>query len=210
MITPDVEAPTLLRDEQVSLDTKHVDSVLPSAQAYLSLGDMDAKMVVGLIDTAVRHFESYTSHYINDQTRRIAFDRAVSRYRIPAKPVRSLDAVETVDEGAATTETIGDWYLFEAMPPEIRQSDSGADLSSDYQMIRFEYTAGYTDFKSVPDNVKTIIKKMVADLYEYRASKEEPLDNSLEETPLQWKDLLASAQVPYYAQPKSASDRFFL
>lgn len=210
MITKDVEAPVLLRDEQTAVNDKHIDGMLSETQGYLSLGSIDSRMVVRLIDVAVGHFESYTSHYINDQTRRIAFDRAVTRYRIPAQPVRSLDAVETVDEGSATSETIGDWYLHDVMPPEIRESDSGADLATDFQMIRFDYTAGYSDFSSVPEEVKTILKKMVADLYEHRASKEEPLENSFEEVPMGWKDMLGSVQTPYLAQPKSNRDSFFL
>lgn len=210
MIGTDKAPPILLRDERISVDTDFDPVSINAVRDYLNVAHTeDDVLIKGLISSAVGIFEDRTSHYLKDQTRRVGFDRYATRYRIPAMPVRSLTAVETVDDSTVTMETLSEWYLEETAPKEIAATDS-ADVSSGFDVIRFEYTAGYASATNVPRDVQIVLKKMISDMYEYRTSEGEGLNRTLDEQPMQWEDLITPLQVPYYSQPKATRDSFFL
>jgi uncharacterized phiE125 gp8 family phage protein len=212
MITDRREAPTLLQDERLSVTSSFPSVSASDLQEYLSLGSVDKGLLESLEKSARKRFASMTGHYVNEQTRRIAFDRFAHRYRIPSAPTNSLDTVETTYQGTVTTETLGDWWLEESVAPvEIRATDE-ADITTPYDVVRFEYTAGYAAATDLPERLKTVIKKMVGDLYEYRLSKGN-FEEALEESPAQWKTIMQGLKVPYLQQPRggsSRSDQFFL
>lgn len=202
--------PRLLSDTQVSVQSAHKVPVIPELEDYLSLPrGTDGTMLKGLRDSAKEQLASMTGHYVDQQTRRAAFDVYAERYRLPSAPVSSLDKVETTDEGSLTTETVSEWWLEDSVTPtEIRAKDA-AGLTNPYDAVRFEYTAGYATRDDIPQRIETTLKKMIVDMYEWRASGE-VLENTLEEVPAQWKPMMQGIQVPYAGQPKSDTDSFFI
>lgn len=207
----DTQAPTLLADEQVSVQSSFLAVGLSDVEDYLMIShSQDSSMIADLIRTAMEQFEAHTSHYLEEQTRRAVFAPRPTHIRLPAQPVSSLDKVETVDEGSATQESASDWYLMGTSPPEVRLKGSGSVSSGEWQEIRFEYTSGYSSANDVPHSIQTVLKKMVSDLYEYRTTKGEGLNRTLSEQPFPWKDMLAPHKTPYYSQPEGKTDSFFL
>lgn len=202
--------PRLLSDVQESVQTDIQVPEMSDLEGYLSLASgTDTDLLAALRNSAKEQFSSITGHYVDQQTRRIAFDTYAERYRIPSKPVSSLDAVETVDEGSVTSETVGDWWLEDSTSPnEIRAKDA-ASLTNPYDAVRFDYTAGYASKSDVPQRVITVLKKMVLDMYEWRSSGE-ALEETLEEVPAQWTQMAQGLKVPYVQQPVSDTDSFFV
>lgn len=194
--------PKVVSDERTAVQSDFSPVPLDVVRDYLRVQHtQDDTQLQDLTQSAADIFADRLNHHLRQQTRRVTFDRLKRRYRVPSIPVSSLDAVETVNEGTATSETLADWYLHPTEPKEIRLTSDGTTLQDEWQVIRFEYTAGYASQTDVPDDVQITLAKMVADMYEYRTSKGEGLNRQLTEQPMQWKELLRAHEAPYYGQP---------
>lgn len=149
----------------------------------------DDSLLDDLRATAVYHFEDITSHYLVKQTRQASYDGAPPCWKIPARPFVSLTKVESIDQGTATDEGNTDnFYVTESNPARVC-SKRGTSIEHPHQQIRITYVAGYASQDEIPPPIVTAIKKMVADLYEYRTSKG-MVEDQLEDLPFKWKELL--------------------
>lgn len=180
----------LTSDERVSVDTDITPVSTDDLKAYLVIehSDDDA-LLEALLDTAVAEFEARTNHYLDEQTRAATYDGVTDSFRIPAKPFGSLAKVESLDEGAATDEGASNFYVAGTEPAEVRIK-RGTSFEHPLQEIKITYTCGYSSASAVPAQVVMILKKMVADLYEFRTSVHQ--DGQIpRELPMQWKEMLS-------------------
>lgn len=194
MLTNSVPPLRLLSDERVSTDTSFDVVSTTDLKDYLEIGHSDDDtQIEAHRATAEDYFERITGHALNEQTRESEFSRTDRLFELPVYPVRSLDAVETEDEGDTDSMDKSGFYLRGRQPTKVVKKDATA-WNSPADLVRITYTAGYTSVDDVPAGVVESIKKMVSDLYEFRTSLTQE-GNVPRELTLSWKQLLTPYRI---------------
>lgn len=138
----------------------------------------DDATVDALITAARRHIEDVTGRITVNQTWKLILDtwprgRAV---RLPLAPLVSVTHVKVYDSaGAATTMDSADYIVDTANEPGRIVLKDDADWPSpsaglqEANAFEVQFVAGYgADASSVPEELKTAVKMIVAHLYENR------------------------------------------
>lgn len=197
MLTPRTDTPRLLSDEQTSLTTSISLLTTADLKDYLEITHSeDDTQIDAHLATARDYFDRISGHRLDRQERQALFDRASRIYELPSKPFVSLDAVESLDEGTATSEGTSNFYVYGTDAPEVKVKRAFA-WSAPLDAVRFTYTAGYTSASDVPAGVAEVLKKMVSDLYEFRTSVHQE-GNVPRELVMTWKELLTPYSVPKF------------
>lgn len=184
----------LISDSLVSVDTDIDPVTTAEVKEYLVIEHSDDDTLLDLLrTTAVSEFERMTSHYLDEQTRAATFNGAAPEYRIPAIPFGSLTKVESLDEGSATDEGASNFYVSGARPARVRIK-RGTSFEHPLQEVKITYVCGYATTGDVPEQVKMILKKMIADLYEFRTSVHQE-GNIPRELPMKWEDLISTVSL---------------
>lgn len=199
--------PELYADTHVE---RQQESVFPLSRVkdYLNLQSED-EIVTDLVEAAKGHFEELTGHYIDLQTRRVSFDRFSTRYNVPARPIESIDSVDTVRNGTKVNEDATNWFVLEKRPPQFRNAGSGGPTGYNIDAIQFKYTAGYNKQGDIPETLVNVVKKIANDLYEHPSSTISGDFTVATELQTSWKKLIEpeimtdqSGEQPPYAENK--------
>lgn len=189
-LTRNRREPYLITDELVSVDTDIDPLSLSDAKDFLEIGhSQDDSKIELFIKSATDVFQRVSGHYIDEQTRRVEWDRVSHDITIPATPVQSISSVEILYQGSVEKSmSTGDFFLHGSNPPNIRAVET-LTFPADRDTFRVEFVAGYSSKSNVPDGIFEVLKRMVADLYENRVSVDVNT-GTLDELPMDWKTLI--------------------
>lgn len=148
---------------------------LDEAKEYLRVDSAADDVVIDrLIRSARAAVEHYTGRALITQTRRVTwnYEEAQSPLYVPGPPLLTTTTLKTYDAArVSTTLTSGtDYYVVGTDPAII----TGANGSGSYlggvgvRSIEWVGTCGYGAAPAVPDDIKTAILTLVADVYERR------------------------------------------
>lgn len=189
MLTNQKRPPRLLSDEQESVSADFTLVSLSEMKSFLEVTHSeDDDQIRSHYKTALDWFQRITGHRIHEQTRRVRYDRAAARYELPSKPASSISDVKSSYEGDLSDEDVGQFFLYESEPPEVRVK-SGQSWTHPLDFVQFDYVTGYAEKGDVPEGIGEIVRKMVSDLYEFRTSVQ--LEGNVpRELTITWKEML--------------------
>lgn len=146
------------------------------AKAFLSIDedtDVHDSLIGSLIITARQAVEDYAGVSLVDSTVIVQFDDIIDSRELPYGPVKSITGVTDVDGDAIEDyKTFGIVNSFQRL---VYVSDT---------MVQATYQTGYT---TVPESLKTAIKKKVADDFEQRTGFDVSGKITMQEYPNDWK-----------------------
>lgn len=156
--------------------------IAPPADEPVSLGELkdhlrvtesaEDALIASLGAAARRAVEARAGLALMAQGWRLTLDRAPTAIMsLPRAPVLSLDDVSAIDRTGAATSIDPDLYDFES-GPRARLITRGfwPPTSRRVGGIRIDFTAGWTDAGSVPEELKLAVKMLAAHFYENRES----------------------------------------
>ena len=130
-------------------------------KAYLKIDYSDEDTLIdSLINSAWKEVEGYLGRKIGSQTLRATWQRYAQKTRVPYPPISSITTVKLKNGNTTTTLTENDDYYLHG------DDDKWIEFTSiDSQILIVDFVAGYS---TVPEAILTAIKRIVANVYEYR------------------------------------------
>lgn len=194
MLTRKRRNPVLISHTRQSTTAKHTALSLADAKDFLEIGHTDDDAQISAHIKAARDiFRRHTGHYLDDQVRRAEWDQAASRMNLPAMPVRSVTAVETLYQGSATSMDPANFFLHGSQPPDLR-AKSAVSFPSPRDTFAAEFDAGYASASDVPDGIEEVLRRMVADMFENRVSQSSETGTA-DELPMSWKRMMTPYKI---------------
>lgn len=189
--------PRLLFDRHLDTYAETKALRLKDAKDHLNVRHSDDDALIQSQINAVEDlFERVTGHCLDDQSRRAQFDRVNHRVRLPKTPVQEIEAIEVMYQGSVKKSlTLSNFFLYSADPYEVR-STSTVSWPHPNDAYRIEYRAGYTDDENVPDGIREVLRKMVADLYTYRTTIDVGKTGTADELPADWRTIITPYVLP--------------
>jgi len=157
----------------------------------------DDALITSLIAAAASHLDGYSGilgRALINQTWRQDFSCFQSRLRLPLSPFQSISSIQYYDDdNALQTLSSALYSAYEDHLGPYVERVSGASWPSTYDRanaVQVTYLVGYGAANAVPESIKTVIKMIVAELYENRAIT----IASLMETPI-YQSLLSACRL---------------
>jgi uncharacterized phiE125 gp8 family phage protein len=181
---------------RASLPTTLVVS-LPEAKEWLKLADdtTEDTLLTSLILAVTQECEAYSGLSFITRTRTVKLTSFSGRdVFLPYGPVTSITSIAYVDsDDANQTVDSADYTLdIESGLSKVRITESWPTTNLILNNVTITYVAGYADAASVPEVIKTAIKKRLSFHYEKRG------DVSAYST--DWMDLLDTVKVYWNAE----------
>jgi uncharacterized phiE125 gp8 family phage protein len=153
----------IVRDISTIVEPTATLVTLADAKNYLRVDfNEDDALIQSLIDSAIKRLEQYAGSAFSPRTLKVV---AYVDFFIepPYAPINSITKVEYYDNSSWVELTLdGDYYILGDVYKKVYM------VSYPQREYRFTYTCGFT---TLPDSIYNAILKLVADLYDYRASE---------------------------------------
>jgi len=153
----------IVRDISTIVEPTATLVTLADAKNYLRVDfSEDDALIQSLIDSAIKRLEQYAGSAFSPRTLKVV---AYVDFFIepPYAPINTITKVEYYDNSSWVELTLdGDYYILGDVYKKVYM------VSYPQREYRFTYTCGFT---TLPDSIYNAILKLVADLYDYRASE---------------------------------------
>lgn len=177
-------------------------ATVPEAKAHMriDLADDDG-LITALIATARDKAERFTRRAFITQVYDLVRDNAPGELEIPRPALQSIGGVFVTSDDGVESQVSATLYNpdTKSTPGRVRLK-SGETWPSHrgFASFRVRFTAGYGDqANAVPEAIKTVIKIIVADLYENREGRSEATFAPQAEAGIDIPDLAKTLLQPY-------------